>query len=456
LSYPSDIRKRSRGLQALIRGDISTYQNTARLKHWDGHWVWVENRSKVLERDENGAPMHCVGVLIDITERKDLETALLRNQKLEALGTLAGGIAHDFNNLLTPMLGYAELAKRSLPGESKERGYIDHIRKAAERAKQLVLNILLISRQGASDKQPVSLVNLIEEVLVIIKASSSKGLIIDKQWSENLPSINADPDKIYQVVLNLCTNAVQAMPPQGHLIIGIDYVEHAPSIPEHQQAAEGYLMMTVEDNGSGIPPEVLTQIFDPFFTTKLKGEQRGTGLGLSIVDSVIKDHDGSVDVVSEPGVGTRFTIHLPATSRPDTTEGPAVDGKVVLADARVMLIEDEAMVRELGESMLEQLGLSVTSFADGWTALAEFSKHPDQFDIVLTDYEMPELTGLELLGHLRKIRDDIPVVLLTGYANLATEEKRVEHGFDGVLAKPYTPETLEEVMILALNNTTPA
>lgn len=447
LTHSGDLNKRSKGLRALINGDISTYQNTARLKHRDGHWVWVENRSKVLARDDTGTPTHCVGVLIDITERRELEAALLRSQKLEALGTLAGGIAHDFNNLLTPILGYSELVKRSLPEESKAHGYIDHVRKAAERAKQLVLNILLISRSGSADKEPLSLASLIEEVLVVVRASSPKALVIDTDLPDDIPTVDADAAKIYQVILNLCTNAVQAMSDQGHLSVRLDYSETAPSIPDHQQSAEGYVVMVIEDDGSGIPPETLEQIFDPFFTTKLKGERRGTGLGLSIVDSVIKDHDGTVEVASQPSVGTRFTIYLPATSRPETRALEVHKHPLTVPHARVMLVDDEEMVRALGEAMLTHLGCTVMSFADGVSALASFSRAPDDFDIVLTDYEMPEMSGIELLGHLRKIRGEIPVLLLTGYANLTTEEKRAELGFDGVLAKPYGEASLRAALV---------
>lgn len=446
LTHPADLNKRALGMRALLKGDVTTYQNTARLQHAEGHWVWVENRSKVLARDEAGNPRSCVGVLIDVTARKELESALLRNQKLEALGTLAGGIAHDFNNLLAPILGYTELAKRSVPPAEKEYRYLQRVQKAAERAKQLVLNILLISRTGSSDKIPVSLADLIDEVLVVIEASAPKGLKILRRWSDDLPPIIADATKMYQVVLNLCTNSVQAMSEQGVLDIALAHADTAPSIPDYQQNADGYVVMTIGDNGSGIEQELLERIFDPFFTTKLKGDRRGTGLGLSIVDSVIKDHEGVIDVHSQPGTGTTFTIYLPASADQAPASRPADIAQPIAGSAHIMLVDDETMVLELGESMLEQLGFKVSAYSDGWSALRAFAKDPESYRLVLTDYEMPEISGPDLLRHLREVREDVPVVLLTGYANMATEERSREMGFDSILAKPYDLDALQKTI----------
>jgi PAS domain S-box-containing protein len=451
ISHPDDLKRRRYAVQSLLAGEIDTYESIARLRHRDGHWVWIENRSKALEKNKDGQVTRTVGLMIDISERKRMEDMLLQHQKMEALGTLAGGIAHDFNNLLAPMLGYAELVKRDLSAESKAFRQVQHITKAAERARELVQKILLVSRSSSTSKEPTSLNRLIEEVLVVIKASAPKGLVIESTVEEAAPCIEADAAEIYQVILNLCTNAVQAMSEGGTLSVRLSHSDSAPIGVPTSEGDAGYVMLEVQDTGSGIDKATQKQMFDPFFTTKTKGEKRGTGLGLSIVASVITEHKGFVDVTSELGQGSTFRLFFPAADKQELQTTEPEESTAKPQSAHLLLVDDEIMVRDLGEDMLQQLGYRVTSVADGEAALALIEKAPGYFDAVLTDYEMPSMLGPALIKALRDHQADLPIVLLTGYANLATGEQSAEMGADAVLAKPYDMTSLGDAVQQAIS-----
>jgi PAS domain S-box-containing protein len=393
-----------------------------------------------------------VSVGRDITEQKKLEFQLIQSQKMEAIGTLAGGIAHDFNNILTPILCYVELVQMKLDSNSKEIEYLGSIRLAVTRAKEFVQQILLISRKTQSETQAktqaVQLKNLVEEVLTLLRSSIPTTIEIRQDFDFNLPPISADPSQIHQVVLNLCTNATQAMPEGGDLKIKLHQVKQPPSVKDQQ---DNWVCLSVQDDGCGMEATTIEHIYEPFFTTKEKGEQRGTGLGLSIVASIIKQHKGHMEVESHIGIGTTFRVYFPVLTIDKAQKAPGeVVSAVVSGNQHILLVDDDQMVNYCGTEFLKTLGYQVTSCLDSQKALEVFEANPQTFQMLITDHTMPNLTGPQLMKKIKAIRSDIPMLLITGYSNLATPENLKEWGCDGIIAKPYDVKNLSQIVSQAL------
>lgn len=442
ITHPEDLKTRREALDAVKRGDASIYRHVARLRHSDGHWVWVENRAIPISDGGGSEANHTIGAIIDITQRKNMESALLQNQKMEALGTLAGGIAHDFNNLLAPILGYADLATRNLPSESKEARYLAQIVKAAERAKGLVRKILLVSRSSVLDREIIVIPDLVREVLEVVSASSYKGVSISADYANNLPETMADPSNVYQVLLNLCTNALQSMGHHGALTISVAHCSEAPGIIDAQQAEKGYIVINIRDTGCGMDADTAARMFDPFFTTKNKGEERGSGLGMSIVAGVVSEHAGAIDVQSELGSGTSISVYLPVTHVLRETAVSESASAFGHEKVHIMLVDDEEQLRELGEAMLVELGFDVTTFGDGQDAIDALKQGLDRFQLLLTDYDMPCMNGSELTDEIRRIAPDLPILMMTGFSQLASIESGLGDKCDGVIAKPFDLKSL--------------
>lgn len=406
------------------------------------------------EFDEKGNVKTVLEVSRDITEQKKLEFQLYQSQKMEALGTLAGGIAHDFNNLLVPILSYAEITKMYLETNSKAFQYQNNIVETANRAKDLIKNILLISRTSLGEAKPIQLENLVAEVLTVLTVSIPPSTSVYKDIAMNLPPILGDPSQIYQVILNICTNAIQAMEEveNGELRIHLNLANppHCPDkLKEHQ---ETFLCLHIQDNGCGMTPKTLAHIYDPFFTTKEKGNQKGTGLGLSIVANVVKQQKGHIEVESELGVGTSFYIYFPILKgeQTQTISPQAFDILATTAGEHILLVDDEKMVNEVGTNILQRLGYQVTTFLDSRKAFLAFEANPQAFQLVITDYSMQHLSGLQLMKKIKAIRSDIPILLITGYARLIDSENLSEWGCDGVIAKPYNVQKLHYTVSEAL------
>ncbi len=389
---------------------------------------------------------------IDITEHKlaeearlMLENKLRQSQKMEAIGTLAGGIAHDFNNLLTPILGYTQLAKMNLAPNAKGTKYLEKVEESANRAKDLVQKVLLVSRKTTAITETVQLKNLVEEVLAVFQASIPANIDLRQEIDFDLPLISADSSQIYQMILNLCTNAVQAMPEGGELTIRLNKIKHSLPLEQEQTSAE-FICLSVQDNGCGIDSATLERIYDPFFTTKEKGEQRGTGLGLSIVSGVVKQHRGHIEVESISGGGTIFRIYFPVLMEEKAHSSKESETLVGFGNEHILLIDDDEMVCNLGADILEELGCQVTNFTDSQEAFQTFEENPQDFQLVISDYSMPGLTGPQLMKKMKAIRSDIPILLITGYANLATPENLQEWGCDGIVVKPYDVKKLSQTI----------
>ena len=382
---------------------------------------------------------------IDISEQKaieatkaQLENRLNQSQKMEAIGTLAGGIAHDFNNILSIILGYAELAHEDAPKNSHISEDIEKVLTAANRAKELVNQILTFSRQSQSLKRPLKPTTIIKEVLKMLRASIPTTIQIEGKLDANCSVIDADPTQIHQVLMNLCTNAFHAMEQTGGKLTVV--LRNEKNYPEGHKdhleiASEDLVYIAVSDTGQGMSSEVLNKIFDPFFTTKEQG--KGTGLGLSTTFGIIKDFGGIIKVDSTLGRGTTFHIYLPA-SKLEVSPEAEEEKQIPLGNERILLVDDEELLISIGKQMLERLGYKVTSASRGSEALNLFEKQPFAYDLVITDQTMPGMTGSDLARRLMEIRPDIPVILCTGYSHMIDESSAKSAGIRDYALKPLT------------------
>jgi signal transduction histidine kinase/CheY-like chemotaxis protein len=394
---------------------------------------------------------------IEAGERALLESRVrqAQSQKLEALGSLAGGIAHDFNNILGAILGYGELAQQELHEGGTLRRYVDNVMHAAWRAKILVDGILGFSRSGMSERVPVNIQAVIEESLELLEPSLPEEIRLEQNLAAGDAAVIGDETQLHQVVMNLCTNAAQAMQTGGTLRVTLErsLVSKVRSLTRGSLAPGPYAVLAVSDTGSGIPPAVLERVFDPFFTTKGVGE--GTGLGLALVDGIVLDLGGGIDVSTRPGEGTAFNIWLPVSGE---TKRPADQLPAELSygsGEAVMIVDDERMLIALAEEMLAGLGYEPVGFDSGEKALQAFRLAPQRFDVVLTDENMPGLTGTELTRQVRQIRPDIPVILMSGHGGAQLAERAAAVGISEVLRKPVQRSDLSEALDRALRSAQP-
>lgn len=417
---------------------------------------WMLTRARGFATAQ-GQVSRVAGVCIDITDRKHAELErqrlgdqLRQAQKLEAIGTLAGGIAHDFNNVLSAILGYGELAQRAAPEGSALRRHIDASVAAAQRARSLVERILAFSRSGLGQRVAVHVPLIVVEALDALAASLPADVELVRSVSGEDVGVMGDPTQVHQVVLNLCTNAVQAMRGGGRLVVTLDtHHRVAPLGVATTVLAPGrYLRLTVEDTGSGMPPEVLQRIFDPFFSTKEVGV--GTGLGLSMVHGIVADLGGGIEVDSTPGQGSRFTVHLPAIDAPAPQASVAPTPHVVGQGQIVLLVDDEEPLVRLGEDLLAELGYEPVGFVRAADALEALAADPHRYDLVLSDETMPGLSGTQLCQRIRALRPDIPIIMMSGFVTPALQE--AAHGFGAcdVLGKPLSSAVIARALARAL------
>jgi PAS domain S-box-containing protein len=400
-----------------------------------------------------------VATIRDITERKHaeghrerLEQQLRQSQKMEAIGTLAGGIAHDFNNILTAIIGYTELLRAQLRGQTGVEERLGEIAKAGARAKDLVSQILTFSRRQERTRQPSALAPTIDEALKLLRAAIPASVAIDSAIEADLPLVMADATQIHQIVMNLAANAAAAMGSgPGTLRVSCTAVtlddEAAAAHPDLKPGR--WVKLDVEDTGAGIQADMLERIFDPFFTTKGPGE--GTGLGLSVVHGIVTAHEGAVLVESRVGEGTVFHIYFPALASRQLaaprSHAAAEGGRT----EHVLCVDDEPSIVELLKAQLESLGYTVTAHTSPLEAFADFVSHPLDFDVLVTDLTMPGMSGAELAERIAKVRRDLPVVMATGYGHVMGEARARELGLRRVLLKPFSMSVLDEAIQEALS-----
>jgi PAS domain S-box-containing protein len=411
-------------------------------------------------RNAEGDVVRIAGISRDITPRRraeeaqrKLELQLQQAQKLEALGTLAGGIAHDFNNLLTAILGHAELLKLD-PLPPNSRLGVDEMIAASLRARDLVQQILTFSRRQPQERIPRSLGKVITEAVRLVRSTVAASIEITAHLPAAETTVLADASQIHQVVLNLCVNAAHAIGDhRGRIEVRLEMVELTPGTPPtHPPLPAGpYLRLSVSDNGCGMDSTTLKRVFEPFFTTKAPGV--GTGLGLAVVHGIVQNHDGALAVESAPGQGSVFRVFLPPVESDPAAVVAAEAGISRGRGQRVLVVDDEPAVARLAAMMLEQLGYQASIQEDPESAIATFSRQPDDFALVLTDFTMPRITGLEFARALWALRPGVPIILTTGFAPGLDSEKVRSLGFRSLLPKPYTVRSLADGVAAVLGGT---
>lgn len=454
--YPDDRVATQAALQQLVEGqEVIDFEN--RYVCHDGSTRWIQWRATPV--DEAGL---IYAVARDVTERKLAEDERLKlmeqlsqAQKLQAVGSLASGIAHDFNNILTAIIGYTDLARICLSEKKSAETQLREVLVAGQRGRELVKQILSFSRQEKTDHQPVKLQEIIEESLTLVRATLPPTIEIRQHNGSPAAIILADSTEMYRVLMNLCTNASQAMADSGGVLeVNVDEVEtiSSSSVPPSELLPVPHIRLTVRDTGIGMPPGIQDHIFDPFFTTK--NNEQGTGLGLSVVHGIISNHGGTIHVESAMGTGTAFQIYLPihkgSSVVPQSLKVPTSKGQ-----EHILFIDDDEALCHLGKEILEHLGYQVLTQTCSLQALEVFRQTPQAFDLVMTDDNIPAMTGQELIGEFKKIKADIPIILCSGSIQDHSEAELRRLGIQARLFKPIgvneLAESIRQVLDATLN-----
>jgi PAS domain S-box-containing protein len=435
--HPDQRRIGDEQMRQLIAGEIDSVVYERHYIRRDGtdFYGFLSGRR---HEDKKGNLISIVGNIADITEQKCLEDQLRQAQKLESIGTLAGGIAHDFNNILYPLLGFAELLKEDLPTDSPLQEHINEILQATMRSKDLVKQILAFSRKGDQSAKPIKLHPIVKEALKLIRSSIPATIDIQQDIDSDCGLVIADPTQIHQVVMNLATNAFHAMEDSGGILkVSLKQKElvsaSGPSIIPALTPGN-YALLTVSDTGIGIKKEILSKIFDPYFTTK--GVGKGTGLGLSVAHGIVKTYKGEVLIDSTTGKGTDVHVYLPIMESTIKDKSVADIETLPGGTEKILLVDDEPPIIRVEQRILEKLGYHVSTRTSSTEALTTFQAAPADFDLVLTDMTMPNMTGIQLAEKIISIRPDIPIILCTGYSEKMGDEKTKSIGIKRFLMKP--------------------
>ena len=413
-------------------------------------WLCADGQYKhfldqaVLLRTADGAPSHFAGTLLDVTDRKTLEEELLHARKMDAIGKLTGGIAHDFNNLLAAVLGGIALIERRLPLEEDHKKIIGMTRHAAEQGSELVGRLLAFARRQQLQPASVDIGRLSVRVTDLLTHTLGGLVQLDWKTADDIWCAYADETQLELALMNLIINARDSMPDGG--AIGVRAENRAVTQRNELGLAPGdYVVLVVEDSGCGIPADILEQVTEPFFTTKDMG--KGTGLGLSMVYGFARQSGGALHIRSRVDEGTSVEIWLPRTDQPAAEKAPGVAAEIEQKESRslrVLLVDDHDAVRETTAAMLEDLGHKVEAVGDGQSMLRLLESAPDDYDLVVTDYAMPLLSGGEALIRAREIRPDLPGIIISGYADaesIARKPANVE-----VLTKPFSPRDMSRAI----------
>ncbi len=407
------------------------------MKRKDGEKIIVHLTVSAV-KDEEGKIAGYQGIVRDVTERKRLERQLLQAQKMESIGVLAGGVAHDFNNLLTAISGYGQLLQESIPADDELlRESVEQVLKASERAAELTRSLLAFSRKQIINPKPVGIETIISNTGKLIRRIIGEDIEFRTVFSEKKLIVMADSGQIELVLMNLAANARDAMPRGGRLTISTDHVVVKEGKEAHYdlQAPGKYALISVTDSGTGIDKKSIGRMFEPFYTTKEVG--KGTGLGLSIVHGIIKQHEGSVLVSSEPGKGTTFTIYLPLAEGRIGREQPKTSPPLASGMETVLIAEDEEVVRDYMRRILERAGYKVIAAGDGEEAVALFMEYRDEISLVLSDVVMPKMNGREIYEEIRRVEPGIRFVFISGYTADVMFSKGIPEKDVDFLAKPF-------------------
>ena len=420
---------------------------------WSGRITLKNNRADLITldvmliplMDEDGVIQGYLQIGRDITADLMFEKRLQQSQKLEAIGTLAGGIAHDFNNILSGIFGFAELSLIKKDSAKDVENYVKEIMLAAKRARDLVRQILTFSRKTEVELRPLNPKSVIKEALKLLRASIPASIEIEEQITSD-SVILAEPTQIHQLIMNIFTNAVHAIGEKvGRIAIELnDFLVNDEFIRTHPDIKPGkHILIRITDNGCGMEPETLEHIFDPFYTTKTGGQ--GSGLGLSVVHGIVKNLDGVISVYSEIGLGTVFNIIIPSI-KADELDIQKTDSTIKKGEDRIIIIDDETSISTAMQHILTSLGYKVTAYTDSRKGLAAIHNNSHNYDIVITDHSMPQITGLDIAKDLKQSGINIPVILISGYLGKDMEMVAREIGISEILIKPISTYQLTDAI----------
>ncbi|HEX9023197.1 MAG TPA: response regulator [Geobacteraceae bacterium] len=435
--HPDDRDMATEAAHAAIRGD-KEYDIEFRVCHPDGTIRHIKANGSVI-RDENGTAIRMIGLNQDITDQKRLEEQLRHSQKMEAIGQLAGGVAHDFNNILTVIYGYCSLLQLQMGNESPYRPDIDHIFAATERAANLTKSLLAFSRKQVMSPRPLDLNDVIANVGKLLTRIIGEDVHLKTNLTPGPLSIFADSGQIEQVLMNLGTNARDAMPDGGLLTVETDVHEiDQDFIRVHGYGTPGsYAVLSVSDTGEGMDAETGKKIFEPFFTTKEVG--KGTGLGLSMAYGIVKQHNGYINVYSEPGKGTTFRIYFPLMPPGPAEEKEAPPDYPGMGTETVLVAEDDAPIRQIAEMILSEFGYRVILAENGQDAINKFAANREKIDIIIMDMIMPGKNGRDAYEEIRRIRPDVRVLFMSGYSPDLLRDKGLFGRGAEIVMKPLHP-----------------
>ncbi len=445
-------------LTRVAEGEVKGFQAEFRIIRSDQTVRFIRAQTFPI-RNTFGEVVRMAGVAEDMTEHKRVQETLVKTERqfrqssrMEAIGTLAGGIAHDFNNILTAILGYTELGLASVPKGSRTQRNLQEVLTAGHRAKHLVLQILAFSRQSGQGKKPTPIHTVIQEALKLLRATIPTSIEI-RQSLMTEASVLADSTQLHQVVINLCTNAEYAMRETGGLLAVI--LEDVDVTKEKVKSVSGlkvgpHIRLIIQDNGTGMSPDVLERMFDPFFTTKPIGE--GSGMGLAVVHGIVTNHGGALMIDSMGGKGTKVEVYLPIIPTPDW-DGSGDQDVIPLGKETILFVDDEETIVRLGKELLSTLGYTVEVHTNSQDALHAFRHDPQRFDLVITDQAMPGLTGEALSRELLRIRPELPIILCTGFSHIMTAEKAKALGIQAYLMKPLAIRDLAPIVRHVLDKT---
>ncbi len=456
LLHPDDAGPANEMLEEHLSGKTELYETEFRMRHKDGRWKWIHTKGKVIEFSDDGKPLRAIGTHLDISERikhedeqKRLEERMQHAQKLESLGVLAGGIAHDFNNLLVGILGNAELALPDIPLSSSAYQCVREISRAATRAADLSRQMLAYSGKGKFVIETILLKDIIEEMSSIFRASVPKNILIRLDFDPATPRVDADITQLRQVLMNLVVNSGEAIGEKSGIIsirtglLECDSQYLEGMYPGTELKPGTYAFLEVSDNGEGMNNDTLSKIFDPFFTTKFVGR----GLGLAAVLGIIRGHDGGIKVYSEPKSGTSFKILLPATKHVEEESSESYENTVrYQGSGAVLIADDEQTVLTVASKMLTKMGFSILLAENGREALEVFKQHRDEIAVVLLDLTMPHLDGEAVFSQMKALRQDVKVILTSGYNEQDIMNRFSGKGLAGFIHKPFKFKDLEDVL----------
>lgn len=464
LCHPEDLKKSDTLLEEHFDGKEDQYDCEVRMRHKDGHWVWIHDRGSVVERDEAGRPLRVTGTHLDISQRKameierqEMEKKMQQTQKLESLGVLAGGIAHDFNNILMAILGNADLALTERKNPYRIQGFLEDIRTASRHAADLCSQMLAYAGKGKYVLELIDLSRLVQEMSHLLQTSLSKNATLRLDLTKEIHCMEGDLTQMRQVLMNLVVNAGEALQDKGGVVRIHTSRQHfhegeldAPWQEEPLPAGD-YVVLQVSDTGCGMGPETQKRIFEPFYTTKFTGR----GLGLSAVLGIVHSHNGALHLTSKTGEGSTFTLFFPVAKKEPGTETGTTSPAPVSTQPQhfsgtVLLVDDEDSVRNLGQKMLKHLGMETRLAANGPEGLDLFAREKENISAIFLDLTMPGMDGLEAFNRFREMEADIPIVICSGYTVTDLAQRFKEKKVAAFLHKPYVLKDLEKCLKKAL------